>query len=136
MAAVDQSTALRIFIVEDHSDSRAALTGYLTDCGHMVRHARSIADTVATLEITRCDLLLSDIGLPDGDGWELLEQLREKGRSPNYAIAMSGFCSLKDRRKSLAAGYRQHLAKPLDPDRLDAAIAEAQREKAAASAAT
>ena len=136
MPADDETTGLRIFIVEDHSDSLSALTIYLTECGHTVRHARSIGETLGALENSTCDLLLSDIGLPDGTGWELLAQLRENQVLPKYAVAMSGFSMFTDRRKSEAAGFRHHLVKPLNPDDLDAALEEAQREKAAASIAT
>ena len=136
MPTDDHPCGLRIFIVEDHPDSLSALTNYLTDCGHTVRHARGVAETVRVLQKSTCDFLLSDIGLPDGDGWELLERLRESEKLPTYAVAMSGFGMFSDRRKSAAAGFRHHLLKPLNPDELDAALEEAQQEKAAADSST
>jgi CheY-like chemotaxis protein len=128
MVSAREPKGLRIFIVEDHSDSLSALETYLSECGHVVRHARTLADTEERLSQNSCDVLLSDIGLPDGDGWELLDRLRKAGTLPKYAIAMSGFGMFSERRKSTAAGYRRHLIKPLNPDDLDAALAEAQGE--------
>ncbi len=67
------------------------------------------------------DVLISDIGLPDGDGWELMERLREK--MPGLkAIAMSGYGMRADLAKSEAAGYAAHIVKPFGPMELDTAL--------------
>ena len=74
------------------------------------------------------DVLLSDIGLPDGDGWELME----RAHLPDsvYAIAMSGFGMGNDHSRSKEAGYRHHLLKPFTPDLLDGYLEEAMQERA------
>ena len=128
----DQTRPLRIFIVEDHADSLKYLAMYLRQCGHTVRHAGGISEAVAELGAEnseeQSDVLLTDIGLPDGDGWELMDKLRKARRMPKFAIAMSGFGMNADCVKSTAAGFRCHLIKPLNPAQLDDALAEATRE--------
>ena len=85
-----------------------------------------MTEALAKLPGTACDVLISDIGLPDGDGWELLRQTPEP--RPAYAIAMTGFGMSADELKSKEAGYRRHLLKPFVPDELDSALAEAAQE--------
>ena len=71
-------------------------------------------------------MLISDIGLPDGDGWELMMRLGD--RRPRYAIAMSGFGQVFDRQRSLNVGYRHHLLKPVEPNQLEHLLDEAAHE--------
>ena len=120
---------LRIVVVENHPDTLKYLCLYLEQMGHVVASARSKAESIVLLAGPPCDVLISDIGLPDGNGWELL--LQAPSPKPHYAIAMSGFGMHADRERSLAAGYRHHLLKPFPPEELDALLAEAAREKAA-----
>jgi CheY-like chemotaxis protein len=82
------SPALRIFVIEDHSDSLQALQIYPEYSGYFVMSAGSKAEALKEIPAANCDILLSNISLPDGTGWELI---REIGKSrPAYAIAMSG----------------------------------------------
>ena len=117
---------LRIFVVENHRDSREMLQMYLEMLGHTVLAVESMNEALDALPGANCDVLISDIGLPDGDGWELLRRLRLP-RSI-YAIAMSGFGLGKDRLTSQEAGYRHHLLKPVNPSELDTALREAAHE--------
>ena len=117
---------LRIFIVENHDDTRFLLGLLLEQLGHVVFSAATKAEALAAIPAAHCDMLISDIGLPDGNGWELLAQLGEQ--RPPYAIAMSGFGQLTDRQRSLAAGYRHHLLKPVEPNQLENLLEEAGRE--------
>jgi two-component system CheB/CheR fusion protein len=83
---------------------------------------------LAALPDAACEVLISDIGLPDGDGWQLLERLRDGEKElPKYAIAMSGYGTNADRSKSNAAGYSQHLLKPFKAAELQAILGEAAR---------
>jgi len=117
---------LRILIVEDHSDTLKSLRLYLEQSGHVVLPARTRQDALQTLRSTDCDVLLSDIALSDGTGWDLLAEIRQI--RPIYAVAMSGFGMVEDTNRSKAAGFRHHLVKPIDPDRLDSALEQARRE--------
>jgi CheY-like chemotaxis protein len=98
----------------------------LSSFGCNVVAVGTVAQAIALADGHQFDLLISDIGLPDGNGWELLMQLGEQ--RPPYAIAMSGFGQLTDRQRSLAAGYRHHLLKPVEPNQLENLLEEAERE--------
>ena len=117
---------LRIFIVENHDDTRFLLGLLLEQLGHSVQAAATMSDALDDAGSGEFDVLISDIGLPDGNGWELLASLGD--RAPPYAIAMSGFGMASDRQKSLAAGYRHHLLKPVEPDQLEKLLDEAASE--------
>ena len=120
---------LRIFLVENHRDTLEYMQIYLEMFGHTVLTADSMTKALATLPLADCDVLISDIGLPDGDGWLLLHRLQLP--RPVYAIAMSGFGMGADQLKSQDAGYRHHLLKPINPKELDDALEEAGRELSA-----
>ena len=119
---------LRIFIVENHADTLKWLTVYLESVGHVVQSARTMTAALGALPKAEVDVLISDLGLPDGDGWELPGRVR---LAPHVlAVALSGFGTPADRLKSREAGYRRHILKPFVPDELDAVLAEAQRARA------
>ena len=122
---------LRIFVVENHADSLKWLVRFLESLGHTTASARSMQEALGLFPRAQYDVLVSDIGLPDGDGWQLLESLRSS--RPIYAVAMSGFGMNTDRVRSKAAGYRHHLLKPFVPAELEAALNEAAREMAVKS---
>lgn len=100
---------------------------YLEQLGHGVRLAKCVSEALDELSVATVEVLISDIGLPDGDGWEIME--RAHLPTTVYAIAMSGFCTLSDRSRSESVGFRHHLTKPFSPDELDGYLAEAARER-------
>ncbi|MCX6968468.1 MAG: response regulator [Verrucomicrobia bacterium] len=113
--------SLRILLVEDHGDTARILSRLLRNQGHEVRIA---GDLKHALELSRqweFDLLLSDLGLPDGNGRDLMRQLRST-RPKIPGIAISGFGTEEDIRQSLAVGFEEHLVKPLNIAALGAAI--------------
>jgi DNA-binding response OmpR family regulator len=112
---------LRIFLIEDHADTARAMMMYLQACGHEVRHAADAKAARASASEGAFDILLSDLRLPDGNGWDLLRELRRDHIFK--AIAMSGHNTDEDRARSKAAGFLEHLPKPLVPEELDAAFA-------------
>ncbi|MDX2082065.1 MAG: response regulator [Terrimicrobiaceae bacterium] len=124
------SRSLRILVVENHGDTLLYMRRYLEQLGHVVRTATSLADAGTALGKELPDVLISDIGLPDGEGWELPRSL--PAHAGVFAIAMSGYGSEADVRRSREAGFHRHLVKPFDPDDLDALLAEADRHCPAA----
>jgi DNA-binding response OmpR family regulator len=129
MSDMSEDRGLRVFIVENHEDTLRWLAMYLQDCGHVVGQARTIAEALALVPVGAWDVLISDIGLPDGNGWDLLQTLRLP--RPVFGIAMSGFGRNADSERSRAAGYRHHLVKPFKIAELDAMLEEALRDRAA-----
>ena len=127
MSEVADTKTLCVFVVENHPDTLQTLKAYLEDCGHQVRTAMTINEALRLLEGYAVDVLLCDIGLPDGTGWELMQKLPKKV----FAVAMSGFGMNADAVKSRAAGFRHHLLKPFKAAELDRILAEAAAEASA-----
>jgi hypothetical protein len=107
--------SLRILLVEDHPDTAEMLSTLLRFHGFEVEVAGSITSAIS-LATAGCDVLISDVRLPDGSGMELMRRLRQS--LPVRGIAMSGFGSQEDIRRSKEAGYEEHLIKPVDVTRL------------------
>ena len=102
----------RILLVEDHQDSADMLAQLLVLHDYDVSVARSIEEAVSVADQGAFDLVISDIRLPDGSGLDLLPRL--KSNHPIRGIAISGFGTEQDRRRSREAGYETHLTKPVD----------------------
>ena len=111
-----------ILVVEDHGEMSAALKTFFDILGHRARFAVNVASALRVASEEAFDVLLTDIGLPDGNGWDLRRQLVEAGRCPPRSIAMSGFGLREHVTRSEAAGFAHHLVKPFDPERLIAAL--------------
>jgi PAS domain S-box-containing protein len=111
---------LHILLVDDHEDTRQALERLLRRRGYQVESAPDMRTALALAGKRSFDLLVSDIGLPDGSGLELMSQLRRKSKIAG--IAVSGFGMEGDVEKSKSVGFSAHLLKPLDFATLDAAI--------------
>jgi signal transduction histidine kinase len=114
---------IRLLLVEDHTDTLNTLERLLTRRGFIVRTAASVAEAVKVAREYEFDVLVSDIGLPDGRGTELLDQLEAKRAGWLPAIAMSGFGMEDDLESSRAAGFSEHLTKPVEFAALQQAIA-------------
>jgi DNA-binding response OmpR family regulator len=110
----------RILLVDDHVDTCEALKRLLTMQGHTVKVRHDIRSALETAQNDQFDLLISDLGLPDGSGVELMRRLRSN--SSIRGIAISGFGAMADREKSFDAGFSEHLVKPVNAERLEAAI--------------
>ena len=119
--------AIRLIVVEDHAQTAEGLKRFLTAIGYQVFVATDMASALSLAEAVEFDVLLSDLGLPDGTGWELLKRLSAERRI--QAIAFSGYNSDADRQRSAEAGFLEHLPKPLSPERLCAAINRAAAGK-------
>jgi len=112
---------LRILLVEDHFDTASVLRRLLSAMGHDVLVCQTVADAVARLDES-FDVLLSDIGLPDGSGLDLVTQIRKRLNLP--AIALTGYGMDEDISRSRAAGFDAHLTKPISLEELSAKIVE------------
>ena len=119
--------SLRVFLVENHQDTVRYMQLYLEQLNYKVSVAADMATALREIPKSRCDVLISDIGLPDGDGWQLLEKLGDN--RPPFAIAMSGYGTGTDQWRSQAAGYDHHLVKPFTPDALLALLREVEKRK-------
>ena len=111
---------ISILLVEDHADTAAAMKRLLSRRGYKVQMANTVNDALKLAESSSFDLLISDIGLPDGTGLELMQQLQEK--RPVRGIALTGFGMEEDIERSHAAGFTEHLTKPISLQQLQAAI--------------
>ena len=111
---------VEILLVEDHEDTARVLGRILRNAGFEVTHAGTVAEGRARAASKRYDLLVSDLGLPDGTGLELMKTLRDM--QGMKGIALSGFGTEEDVAASAAAGFSAHLTKPVDWDRLRAEI--------------
>jgi CheY-like chemotaxis protein len=118
---------LRVFVVENNDDTRDLLGLFLERMGHTVRSAATLAEALERWPESTSDVLICDLGLPDGSGWELLGRLPPEPAI--FAVAISGFGLRADRERSRAAGFRHHLVKPVDAERLERVLEEARRER-------
>ena len=107
-----------MLLVEDNEDAAVAMSMSLEFLGYDVTHAATLREAVAVGTRETFDVVVSDLGLPDGSGLELGPTLST--RAP--LIALSGFGSAADVARSMAAGFVAHLVKPTDPDDLHATI--------------
>ena len=116
-------TGLRVLVVDDEADARELLRRLLAERGCAVTVAGSAEEALALLAAAPCDVLLTDIGMPGTDGYELLRRIRAVNEAQK-AIAVTAFARPEDRARSLAAGFNGHLAKPVNPVRLLQILAE------------
>ena len=103
---------LRILLVEDHRDTRHALSRLLTHFGHQTSVADGMRRALEMMASNEFDLVLCDIGLPDGTGYDVIS--KAKAERPIKAVAITGFGTEEDIRRSKAAGFDFHLVKPVD----------------------
>ncbi len=110
----------RILVVEDHATTAALMARLLRKRGHLVEVAHTKADGVAIGLVQEFDIVISDLGLPDGNGYEVMEALRS--HSPVVGIALTGYGMEADVAQSTRAGFQFHLTKPVDAQKLYQAI--------------
>ena len=126
-------------IVDDESDARELLVAMLEQRGASVVAAASVSEALAALagaiNGSMPDVLVSDIGMPIEDGFDLIRRVRalapqHGGKIP--AIALTAYATTEDRRRVLEAGFERHLAKPIEPAALASAVANLARRVAKA----
>jgi PAS domain S-box-containing protein len=116
------SHGLRILLVEDHCDTAEIMARLMEAAGHRVRTADCVAAALREAGSGEFDVVVSDIGLPDGSGHDLMRELRARHRL--RGIALSGYGMEEDLQRSREAGFALHLTKPVDLRRLEAALRE------------
>jgi PAS domain S-box-containing protein len=117
---------LRVLIVDDEADSRELLQLILEECGSEVKAAGSAKEALLALTEERFDVLVSDIGMPEFDGYYLIKEVRalpaeNNGRIP--AVALTAYARIEDRVRALTSGFQVHAAKPVEPVELAAIVA-------------
>jgi CheY-like chemotaxis protein len=121
---------LTVLVVDDQSDARDLIKRVLQDCAAEVITAGTVEEALRLVEAHRPHVLVSDIGMPEADGFELLKRVRalgpaRGGRVP--AIALTAFARSEDRTRALRAGFLVHVSKPVDPAELVATVASVAR---------
>lgn len=117
---------LKVLVVDDEADSRDLLMAILTRCGSDVRCSDSAEAAMQTFHEWSPDLLVSDIGMPNEDGYSLIKRLRElesKHARQIPAVALTAYATDEDRLRALAAGFQIHVAKPIEPENFVACVA-------------
>ena len=110
---------VRVLVVDDDFDTRQMLKAVLSECQADVITASSAAEAIKEIQQRKPDVLVSDLGMPEQDGYELIKQVRETESADNAtrvpALALTAYAKAEDRVRALAGGYQVHLAKPVEP---------------------
>jgi PAS domain S-box-containing protein len=112
-------------VVDDEVDARILVNRLIEERGGRALMAGSVQEALEILDQSHVDILVSDIGMPDIDGYQLIQKIRAREKPPAHlmAIALTAYARQDDRQRALLAGYQMHLAKPVDPRELIAGIA-------------
>ena len=115
---------LKVLVVDDEPDARAVIRRVLAGSGAVVAVASSVGEALDLLDRDRPDVIVSDIGMPDVDGYDLIRQIRATHSGRDLpAAALTAFARAEDRKKALLAGFQSHVTKPVDPAELTAVVA-------------
>jgi PAS domain S-box-containing protein len=109
----------RVLVVDDDRDTRGVLAALLTQCDARVLTAASAAEALSEINKQKPDVLVSDVGMPEEDGYALIGKIRkqesERGEKNMPALALTAYAKAEDRVRALSAGYNAHLSKPVEP---------------------
>jgi PAS domain S-box-containing protein len=122
-----QLKGLRILCVDDEKDSRELLVAVLNQCDAETLAVSSTAEALAAFEEFKPHILVSDIGMPDEDGYDLIRKVRERENANNIkripAVALTAYARVEDRLRALSSGFQMHIPKPVEPAELATVIA-------------
>lgn len=126
LCPVPKLRGLNVLVVDDEPETRDLLVEVLSQCGAEVRASASVQDAIEVLQKWRADVLVSDIGMPGEDGYDLIKKVRAMepergGRIP--AVALTAYARTEDRLRALSAGFQMHVPKPVEPVELAAVVA-------------
>jgi CheY-like chemotaxis protein len=116
---------IRVLVVDDEPDARELVAYVLETCGMHVQAAGAVSEALAKLEGFTPDVIVSDIGMPNQDGYMLIRAIRalsDPAQKDIPAIALTAFALDEDRNRALAAGFTLHMAKPVEPSLLVSAV--------------
>jgi len=115
---------IRVLVVDDDADARLTVTAILAQFGAMTTAVASAGDALEALSRDQPDVLLSDLAMPGEDGYEMMRRIRkDRGVAALPAAALTAYADADCRSRALAAGFQEHLAKPIEPEILAAAVA-------------
>jgi CheY-like chemotaxis protein len=109
---------LRVVLVEDKADAASILAAWLESLGHEVKVAHNGPDGVALILDAKPHVVLCDIGLPEMDGVEVCQRVLRHAATPPVMVAVTGWGMDADRARTVEAGFRHHLVKPVEPEKL------------------
>src|SRR6266536_5010970 len=121
-ASYNSGKRLRILVVEDHNDTLQALSRLLSHFGHEISLADTAQSALNTIDSKEFDVVLCDIALPDGNGYDVVAQAKRK--RPVKAVALTGFSTTADIKRSQQAGFDFYLTKPVDFHELRAVLVQ------------
>jgi hypothetical protein len=125
-----QARPWRVLLVEDDADAREVTVTGLEKAGFELRAVGTATEALALLDEWLPDVIVSDIGMPNVDGYEFMRLLRSRPQERGgrvAALALTAFAGLEDAVRARASGYQGHLAKPISPEDLAAAVAKLKR---------
>jgi signal transduction histidine kinase/ActR/RegA family two-component response regulator len=129
LTAVDLR-GMRVLIVDDEPDARDVAATALSRAGASVTQAGSVDEALAAFELVRPDVLITDIAMPEKDGYDLVREVRRRTPAEGRdvpAIALTAYARVEDRARALAAGFQQHLVKPVNPPMLARIVGQFQK---------
>jgi CheY-like chemotaxis protein len=133
-SSIPNLRGIRILVVDDDGDALALVREILETTGAEVATVESAKGALLYVETARPDVIIADLGMPEMDGFELISRLR-RGRNTAArdvpAAALTAYARSEDRAKALRTGFQMHLAKPIDPGELMAAVASLVRRNRA-----
>jgi signal transduction histidine kinase/DNA-binding response OmpR family regulator len=116
---------MNVLVVDDEPDARELIKRLLAESRAKVFVAGSVPEALSLLDRQIFHVMVSDIGMPDQDGYDLIREIRARGHASKDlpAVALTAFARIEDRRRAMLAGFQVHISKPVDPDELTAVVA-------------
>jgi PAS domain S-box-containing protein len=117
-------SGVKVLVVDDEADARQIIRRVLIECGADVALAGSVEEGMKLIDSFRPDIMVSDVGMPDQDGYDLIRRVRARFAAKTLpAVALTAFARSEDRRRALLAGFQTHVSKPVEPAELVAVVA-------------